>query len=184
MNKNLLSTLAKWAAILSFALYAVDFFNLNPFRPKDGNNKESVFIEETEKSAIEPTVNRNKHPNTKSKSNREVIDIFTARDLSLGEILLIPFKEHKKGNYLDYTIKKKYPIAYYFLYFIFILSLSVVTYALFIFLSFLLQNVNLILYIFGIVDTHENGLDLKDIILFICGIFVAWYNLTITGEIN
>ncbi len=124
------------------------FLNLNPFRPKDGNDKESVFIEETEKPAIEPTVSRNNKTNSESKSNREVINIYTAKNLSLGEILLIPFKEHEKGNYLDYTIKKKYPIAYYFLCFILLLCGIVVYLAWLFILTFLLQTFNLILYIY------------------------------------
>lgn len=185
MNKNLLSTLAKWAAILSFLLYAIDFLNLNPFKPKVVNYEESVFIEKADRQTIEHPVSRKKHPNTKSKSNRKVINIKTAMDLSLGEILLIPFKTHDKGDYLEYTIKMKYPIGYYFIYAIFsiIFSFSVLWGW-----ACIIMILEELFYIFinylGIKKSYEHNVSLDIILISIFSIFFSWYFLTLRGIIN
>lgn len=185
MNKNLLSTLAKWAAILSLLLYAIDFLNLNPFKPKVVNYEKSVFIEKADRQTIEPPVSRKKQPNAKSKSNREVINIDTAMDLSLGEILLIPFKTHVKGDYLEYTIKMKYPIGYYFIYAVFIIIFS---FSIFIGWFSILMILEELFYIFinylGIKKSYEHYVSLDILLLSIFTIFFSWYGLTLKGFIN
>lgn len=116
-----LSKLQKWAlwstiiscfiGVLAFLIAAFTYMGVNPFM-NEANQEETVIQSEnveTNKDEV-ATLNDNIESNKESSidnnlventKDNDIINLETAKDLTLWEFLLIPFKKHEKCYYIN-----------------------------------------------------------------------------------
>ena len=114
MSNNFWGKTAALAAIVSACLYAIDFFNLNPFKSNNNQSEHPVTVIEATGTNPENNIVENNEITKENKSNLEIINLSKAKEMSLGEVLSIPFKKHEKANYLD-IIERKFTVTWWIL---------------------------------------------------------------------
>ena len=178
MSNSWLGKAAAWAGILSLCLYAVDFFNLNPFKSNNNQSKQPIIVKETDRTDKESTNIVNKDKNPIDNSNNEIITLSKAYKMSIKDILLIPFRKHEKCNYIETVINTGNTFVYILMTILVFLTPGCI-FAPFIFFVE-------IYYIYESIKDGTFEFDLSHLWLIICPIliFIAWYTLTMAGWIN